>query len=84
MSDGKNMVRMVSFKPNLRAEVEQARERGEGVTIMNCSVQKSKKLRCDALEIVVGKHTNVVKSPKKFELTKMFVVHRLASSVQCT
>ncbi len=59
---------MVSFEPRLRAEVEQARENGEGVAVTNCCVQKSKKPGCDALEIVAGSRTTVVKSPKKFKI----------------
>ncbi len=68
LSDGKKTVRMVSFEPKLRAEVEKARESGEGVAVTNCTVQKSRKEGCDALEIVAGHRTNVVKSPKKFKV----------------
>ncbi len=59
------MVRLVSFEPNLRSEVEQARESGGGVAVMNCCVQKSKKPGCDSFKIVAGNYTSLLKSPKK-------------------
>ncbi len=68
LSDGKKTVRMVWFEPKLRAEVEQARVSGEGVAVTNCCVQESKKPGCEALEIVAGNRTTVVKSPKKYRI----------------
>ncbi len=68
LSDGKKTVRMVSFEPKLRAEVEQAQVSGEGVALTNCCVKESKKQGCDALEIVAGSRTTVVKSPKKYRI----------------
>ncbi len=43
LSDGKTTVRLVSFEPKLRAEVDKARASGEEVAVTNCSVQKSRK-----------------------------------------
>ncbi len=68
LTDGKKTVRVVSFEPKLRREVEQARESGEGVAVTNCCVQKSKKPGCDSFEIVAGNHTSLAKSPKKFRI----------------
>lgn len=40
LSDGKQVLCMISFEPKLRAEVEKVRESREAVAIKNCSVQK--------------------------------------------
>ncbi len=68
LSDGKETVRVVSFEPKLRAEVEQARESGDEVAVTNCSMQKSRKPGCEGLEIVAGSCTSVVRLPKKFKI----------------
>ncbi len=43
LSDGKKTVRVVSFEPKLRAEVDKARASGDGMAVTNCSVQKSER-----------------------------------------
>lgn len=57
---------MVSFMPKLREDVERARNTKEAVAIANCIVQRSKMEGRSNLEIVVGSHSSVQKSPKKF------------------
>ena len=52
LSDGKKVVRMVSFKPKLHNEFQKMRESGESVKVSNCCVQDSK--QSDELEVVVG------------------------------
>lgn len=63
-SDGNKTVRMVSFDPQFKIKVDDAREKREEVAITNCCVQKRK--NSDELEIVVGSGSNLIKSPKKF------------------
>ncbi len=70
LSDGKETVRVVSFEPKLRAEVEQARESGDEVAVTNCCVKKSRKPGCEGLEVVAGSRTTVVRSPKKFKINE--------------
>ena len=38
----------------------------EVVAIINCIIQKSKMEGCNDLEIIVGSHSSMQKSPKKF------------------
>ena len=59
-------MRVVSFMPKLREDVERARNAKEAVAITNCIMQSSKMEGCKNLEIVVGSHSSVQKSPKKF------------------
>ena len=67
LTDGKKAVRVVSFEPRLRCDIEKMKESGEGVAVSNCSVQKSKMSPGD-LEIVVGSRTKIMPSPKKFRV----------------
>lgn len=65
-TDGKKAVRMVSFEPKLRTEVQKAQESGEEVALRNCYVQKSRTEGSDELEIVASSRTRVERSAKKF------------------
>ena len=66
-TDGKKVVRMVSFEPKLKFEVDKAKESGEGVAIINCAV-KASKANSEEMEIVCGSKTKLVSSPKKFKV----------------
>ena len=66
ISDGEATARVVSFMPKLREDVERARNAKEAVAITNCIMQRSKMEGCKNLEIVVGSHSSVQKSLKKF------------------
>ena len=45
LSDGSKTVRFVSFEPKLRSQVEQAREGLRGVSLANCTVKRSRRVR---------------------------------------
>ena len=62
----KKLVRTISFMPKLREDVERARNAKEAVATTNWIVQRSKMEGRKNLEIVVGSHLSVQKSPKKF------------------
>jgi len=66
ISDGEATARVVSFMPKLREDVERARNTKKAIAITNCIVQRSKMEGCKNLEIVVGSHSSVQKSSKKF------------------
>lgn len=68
MADGKKSVHMVCFEPKLRNDITKAHENGEGIAISRCAVQRSKRTGKDDLEIVLGSHTTISKSPKKIRL----------------
>ena len=67
-SDGKKTVRIVSFEPKLRSDLERLKNSSESVALMNCSVQKSKRPGSDELEIVAGSRSSCMPSPKKFKV----------------
>ena len=71
--DEKKVVRMVSFEPKLKSEVDQVKESWEGVAIINCAVKTNSK----EMEIVCGSKTKLVSLPKNFKIDTS-----VASSVQ--
>ena len=75
-TDGKKVLRMVSFEHKLKSEVDQAKESGKGVAIINCAV-KTSKANSEEMEIVCGSKTKLVNSPKKFKIDTL-----VASSVE--
>ena len=48
-------------------------ESGEGVVIINCAV-KASKANSEEMELVCGSKTKLVSSPKKFKLTRPWLV----------
>ena len=66
ISDEEATARAISFMPKLREDVERVRNTKEAIAITNCIVQRSKMEGCKNLEIIVGSHLSVQKSPKKF------------------
>lgn len=68
LSDGKKTIRMVSFAPNLRGDLEKLRKSDEGVAVVNCIVQKSKMSVGEELEVVAGTRSSIMPSPKKFRV----------------
>lgn len=68
LSDGKEVVRMVSFEPKLHSDIIKAKANAESVMLSNCSIQKSKLPTNDNLEVILNTHTNIEKSPKKFTI----------------
>ena len=60
-SHGNKVARIVSFDPNLRAEIEEAKEGGQEVAIANCAVKS--KIR-PGMEIVVNNRMKLVVSKK--------------------
>ena len=68
LSDGRKTVRVVSFDPKLRGEIEEARQQRYGVGLMNCCIKRSRNPERNKFEVIVGNKTTVVKSPKKFKI----------------
>lgn len=76
ITDGKNTMRMVSFDPSLRGDLDKLSRGTDGeddsaVTLMNCVVKKSNFSRSSdgpddpQYEILLTSRTKVIKSPKK-------------------
>ena len=65
LSDGEKTVRVVSFEPRLRAQVEETNKTRRRVAVSNCCVKRS---RGDALEILANNKSSIVSSPKKFKI----------------
>ena len=65
-TDGAKVVRMISFNPKLRSELESAKESGTGVALENCQVKTAQ--NSTDMEILLNNWSKVVKSPKKFEI----------------
>lgn len=87
LTDGKKTVRVVSFEPKLRSDIEKAREDGVEVAVSKCSVQKGKRpggTECDDLEIIVGSRTNLSKSPKKFKVDETSIASCSSTSSGAT
>ena len=68
LSDGKKTVRIVSFEPKLRSDLERMKNSSESLALMNCSVQKCKWPGSEDLEIVAGSRSSCMPSPKKFRV----------------
>lgn len=68
LSDGKKTVRMISFEPKLRQDLQKAKETQQEIALDNVCVQQNK-LHQDTLEIVIGSRSSVTKSPKKFQIS---------------
>ena len=68
LSDGKKTVRIVSFKPKLRSDLERMKNSSESVALMNCSVQNCKWPGSEELEIVAGSRGSCMPSPKWFRV----------------
>ena len=66
LSDRDKTVRLVSFEPRLRAEVEEANKTRCQVSVSNCCVKQN---RGDALEILANNKSSIVSSPKNFKST---------------
>lgn len=73
ISDGKKVARMISFEPKLHGEIETMRKSGESVKISNCTVQESRLSGVKELEVVLNSRTNLLKSPKKFNISESIV-----------
>ena len=70
LSDGKKTVRMVSFEPKLRSDLDRFRKSGKGVELVNCCIKRSKMSGGETLEIVAGCRSSVKPSAKKFRVDK--------------
>ena len=75
LSDGKKTVRMVSFEPKLRSDLDRLRKSGEGVALVNCCIKRSKMSGGETLEIVAGCRSSVKPSPKKFRVDDAAVLN---------
>lgn len=64
MSDGDKTVRVVSFQPRLRKDVEEAYKTKREVAIKNCSVKRN---RSDTFEILANSNSSITNSPKSLE-----------------
>ena len=67
-SDGVKTVRLVSFEPKLREQIEEAHKKCYGVSLSNCAVQHSQQEESE-LEVFMSSKTSVVKFPKKFKVS---------------
>ena len=65
-SDGKMTTRMVSFEPKLHLEMENARKNNQEITLNNVSIKTSRGV--DELELILGAHSDIVTSPRKFNI----------------
>lgn len=74
LSDGDKTVRLVSFEPRLRKEVEDAYKTKREVAVKNCSVKRN---RTDEFEILVNNKSAITSSPKKFKIDDD-VIHKHA------
>ena len=54
LSDGKKTIRMVSFKPKLRGVLDKIRKSGEGVALVNCSIQEARCLEVKSWRSLQG------------------------------
>ena len=73
LSDGKKTLRVVSFEPGLRAQMDKSLTEKSPVTIVNCQEQKKTQYISangpDTLEILASKKSKVQSSPhKNFDL----------------
>ena len=60
--------RIVSFEPKLLGDLERIKNSSEGMAVVNCSVQKSKRLGSEELEVVSSSRSSCMTSPKKFRV----------------
>ena len=67
-SDGKKTVRLVSFEPNLRGELDEAQKTQRSLALQNCIVKRNRDN--DDFEIHVNNRTSLVQSPKKFKFVE--------------
>ena len=63
------VARLVSFEPCLRTDMEKHREKGDSVSLVNCSVKEYKS--GDGFEVMASKRSKVYSSPKKFKLDEL-------------
>ena len=68
LCDGKKTVRVVSFEPKFRNEIEDAKNGQYGVALKNCCVKMSRLTDNDEFEIIAGHKTSILKFPKKFRI----------------
>lgn len=69
LSDGKNNMRLVGFDTKQQQKLALFHDKKEAVTLLNCEVKTSK--RGPHLEVVVGRNTEMQKSPTKFNVSAM-------------
>ena len=69
VTDGKKTVRVVSFDPSLRNQMEKSRMEGSAVSIVNCQIKQSTQVGSSDYEILASTRSTVEASPtKKFQL----------------
>ena len=75
LSDGKEVRRFVSFDAaKFKDEVEKLMDKGESVSLTNCSVKKS--INGDSYELVMSKRSSVVSSPKRFRIEEDMILRK--------
>ena len=62
ISDGKEVVRVVSFSPSLRPAIDSSVLSKSSISMMNCKVQMEKGVKT----IFLNEHTTIESSPRKF------------------
>ena len=65
ISDGVKTVRLVSFEPSLRSQIEEAQKAKVGVALRNCAFKRSR--GSEDFEIHANKKTSILLSPKKYK-----------------
>ena len=69
VTDGKKTVRVVSFHPGLRNQMEKSRIEGSTVSIVNCQIKQATQVGSSDYEILASTRSTVEASPtKKFQL----------------
>lgn len=70
LSDGKEICRIVSFAPKVRAEMEGFMEKGQSVSLVNCGIKRSKmeSFNGPLYDIHISEKTSIVSSPIKFDV----------------
>lgn len=69
LTDGKRVIRMVSFESHLRRDMESFKEKDESISCVNCNVRRSK-FDDTKFEVVASSKLRIPSSPKKFKLSK--------------
>ena len=69
LTDGKTNLRLVGFDTSHQQRLAEFYEKHEPVALVNCKVKSSK--WGSELEIMMGKHTQMLKSPSKFDVSTM-------------